>query len=53
MPSPVLLYLNRVGAGPMHLEGTMLGDAEVHSTLADAEKHRNALAIPSGNLLLS
>lgn len=53
MPSPVLLYLNRVGAGPVHLEGTMLCDAEVHSTLADAEKHRNALVIPPGNLLLS
>lgn len=38
-------HLNRVGAGPMHLEGTMLCDAEVHSTLADAEKHRNALMI--------
>lgn len=45
MPSVVLPYRNRVGAGPMCLEGTMLCDAEIHSTLADAEKHRNALVI--------
>lgn len=45
MPSVVLLYLNGVAAGVMCLEGTMLCDAEVHSTLADSEKHRNALVI--------
>lgn len=45
MPSVVLPYLNRVGAGPMCLEGTVLCDAEIHSTLADDEKHRNALVI--------
>lgn len=40
MPSVVLLYLNGVGARPM-----FLCDADVHSTLADAEKHRNTLVI--------
>lgn len=45
MPSVVLLYLSSVGAGPVCLEGTMLCDAEVYSTLAESEKYTNALVI--------